>query len=319
MRNMTTTESGSTAKIESRASARLARPWSSNHMRECISGRKKPNERRIVTDGGKPTSAFVARDYTANTGLQQTGASCDSCDWSLTIQELLTKVEGSTLRKRDPEYLKRKFSSLAEGHAYFNRGHTISTHLSVAEIRTALGQDDRAFSPKVVTDGGEVDIYGLPSPEEMDIDAIINTMADTGAVLRELFDFHTEGFTHEFAVVDDELIFRGSVPGIDMSGVGARQKIKTAQSLDEITLVWVPREDSSRFSEPDATDIATDGGQPRDFPTDGERIGEQWPTHPQDGHTRRDSRLKRHADWQAGVLVGLFSAAVIGLLWRLLR
>ena len=48
---MTNTESGS-EKVESRAGIEPARPWSSNHMREYISGRKKPNERRIVTDGG---------------------------------------------------------------------------------------------------------------------------------------------------------------------------------------------------------------------------------------------------------------------------
>ena len=66
-------------------------------------------------------------------------------------------------------------------------------------------------------------------------------------------------------------------------------------------------------------EVATDGGQPRDFPRDGERIGEQWPTHPQRGHTRRTRRLTRHEDWQAGVLVGLACAALIGLLWRLLR
>ena len=173
---------------------------------------------------------------------------------------------------------------------------------------------------RLVSDGGEVDIYDLPSPEEMDTADIINTMADTGAVLRELFDFHTDGRTHEFGVVGGELIFRGSVAGIDMSGVGSREKIKTAQSLDEITLVWVPREDSSRFSEPDATEIATDGGQPRDFPTDGERIGEQWPnSRPQDGHTRRTHRLTRHADWQAGVIVGWLSAALAAVVWAVIR
>ena len=62
--------------------------------------------------------------------------------------------------------------------------------------------------------------------------------------------------------------------------------------------------------------VESDGGQPRDFPRDGRR----WPnSRPQGGRTRRDSRLKRHADWQAGVLVGLACAALIGLLWRLLR
>ena len=65
--------------------------------------------------------------------------------------------------------------------------------------------------------------------------------------------------------------------------------------------------------------LVPDGGQPRDFPTDGELIGEGWPSHPQRDHTRRTHRLKRHKDWQAGVLVGLFSAAIAGLLWRLLR
>ena len=67
--------------------------------------------------------------------------------------------------------------------------------------------------------------------------------------------------------------------------------------------------------------LVTDGGHPFDeIDRDGERIGEGWPnSRPQDGHTRRDTRLKRHADWQAGVLVGLACAALIGLLWRLLR
>ena len=77
---------------------------------------------------------------------------------------------------------------------------------------------------------------------------------------------------------------------------------------------------SGRKKPNDNRRIVTDGGQPRDFPSDGERIGEQWPnTHPHGGHTRRTRRLKRHKDWQAGVLVGLLSATLIGLLWRLLR
>jgi len=83
----------------------------------------------------------------------------------------------------------------------------------------------------------------------------------------------------------------------------------------------VPREDSSRFSEPDATEIATDGGHPfDDIDRDGERIGEQWPnTHPQDGHTRRTHRLTRHADWQAGVIVGWLSAALAAVVWAVIR
>ena len=54
MGTMTTTESGSPAKIESRAGGKPARPWSSHRMQRSTSGRKKPNDnRRIVTDGGE--------------------------------------------------------------------------------------------------------------------------------------------------------------------------------------------------------------------------------------------------------------------------
>jgi len=51
---MTTTGSGSSEEIESRAGSEPARPWSSDHMNSSSSGLKKPNDnRRIVTDGGE--------------------------------------------------------------------------------------------------------------------------------------------------------------------------------------------------------------------------------------------------------------------------
>ena len=90
--------------------------------------------------------------------------------------------------------------------------------------------------------------------------------------------------------------------------------------------------DHSRFFETTSVDpkrqprgdgqqrLVPDGGHPfDDIDRDGERIGEQWPTHPQDGHSRRDSRLKRHADWQAGVIVGWLSAALAAVVWAVIR
>jgi len=67
--------------------------------------------------------------------------------------------------------------------------------------------------------------------------------------------------------------------------------------------------------------LVPDGGHPfDDIDRDGERIGEQWPnSRPQRGHTRRDSRLKRHADWQAGVIVGWLSAALAAVVWAVVR
>ena len=67
--------------------------------------------------------------------------------------------------------------------------------------------------------------------------------------------------------------------------------------------------------------LVPDGGHPfDDIDRDGERIGEGWPTsRPQDGHTRRTHRLKRHADWQAGVIVGWLSAALAAAVWAVIR
>ena len=180
MGTMTTTESGSSAKIESRAGAKPARPWSSHRMNSSTSGRKKPNERRIVTDGGEA----IASEPPADDGCEGNGGACGN--------EVVVK----------------------------------------AALKT----------------------YGGPPSDAWLCQDHFDSMEQAGHIKFVLDEF--------------------------------------------------------------GADLVTDGGQPRDFPRDGRR----WPnSRPQGGRTRRDSRLKRHADWQAGVLVGLACAALIGLLWRLLR
>jgi len=49
------------------------------------------------------------------------------------------------------------------------------------------------------------------------------------------------------------------------------------------------------------------------------RIGGRWDGHPSQPHTRRQQRIERQADWQAGVLVGLASAALMAVVWGVLR
>jgi hypothetical protein len=89
--------------------------------------------------GDARPSGVVARDYITNQGLRKTGATCDSCNWSLTIKDILEKIEESAYTDYSPEYIRRNFGIQAEGHAFFNRGHkTCSTHLTVDEIEQAL-------------------------------------------------------------------------------------------------------------------------------------------------------------------------------------
>lgn len=102
---------------------------------------KRVTIERVVPDGGRPRHV-VARDYGTNHGLHKTGVDCDSCDWSLTIKDILERIEEGPVSIKGPEYIRRRFSSAGEGHAYFNRGHRISTHLSADEIEEALNGVD---------------------------------------------------------------------------------------------------------------------------------------------------------------------------------
>ena len=70
MGTMTTTESGSAQKVESRAGYEPARPWSSHRMTSSTSGLKKTNERSTDTeyvvrseiDNGMPANSYDAMD-----------------------------------------------------------------------------------------------------------------------------------------------------------------------------------------------------------------------------------------------------------------
>jgi hypothetical protein len=60
----------------------------------------------------------------------------------LTIEDIIERIENdSTGFDPTPQRIREKFGSLSEGHAYFNRGHRISTHLSVDEIERVLHMD----------------------------------------------------------------------------------------------------------------------------------------------------------------------------------
>jgi hypothetical protein len=173
-----------------------------------------------------------------------------------------------------------------------------------------------ASEQKVATDGGQ------PGPGKEAVDGEVyeypfRVVDFHGEIVREELD-NVPPFlkSHEIDVLSKELEERFK-DGIDDSLneqllVEILRKLPDSEYGRDALPAWIVRES-------DETELVTDGGQPRDFPSDAERIGEGWPNHPEAGHTRRDSRLKRHKDWQAGVLVGLACAALIGLLWRLLR
>lgn len=73
------------------------------------------------------------------------GVSCDSCEWTLTVADAVERLEEAPHDRVTPSRIRRKFSSLGEGHAYFNRGHTIDVHLSkddVARVLSESGESD---------------------------------------------------------------------------------------------------------------------------------------------------------------------------------
>lgn len=70
---------------------------------------------------------------------EQIGASCNACDWTLTIDDVLSRLEDSNVSLAPtPQRVRNKLGSYAEGHAYFNRGHRVKTHLSTEDISEVL-------------------------------------------------------------------------------------------------------------------------------------------------------------------------------------
>lgn len=75
------------------------------------------------------------------------GAKCKDCEWSLTLSEAIEKIKSDrTGVQPSPRRVWRKFGSLSEGHAYFNRGHTTETILSKEQIASAMA-DTQAQDP----------------------------------------------------------------------------------------------------------------------------------------------------------------------------
>lgn len=50
-------------------------------------------------------------------------AECDTCDWTLTRNEVIRYIWNHDNMRPTPRLIRRTFSSLREGHAYFQRGH----------------------------------------------------------------------------------------------------------------------------------------------------------------------------------------------------
>lgn len=72
-------------------------------------------------------------------GIESVGAVCDSCDWELTIADVIKHIEDDRVPlDPTPQRIRKKFGSLGEGHAYFNRGHRTGTCLSTDEIEHRL-------------------------------------------------------------------------------------------------------------------------------------------------------------------------------------
>jgi len=88
-------------------------------------------------------SETVAQDYLSDTGLDTVGVDCDTCDWEVTVGEIIRRIKDSPVNIYTAEYINQRLSSAGEGHAHFNRGHRISTHLSVAEIQKVTARSDK--------------------------------------------------------------------------------------------------------------------------------------------------------------------------------
>lgn len=73
-----------------------------------------------------------------STKTNQLGIDCDSCEFTLTVHDIVEEYEQTWGRRPRAEYVNSKFGSLAEGHAYFNRGHFVSHSPSIDDIRAVL-------------------------------------------------------------------------------------------------------------------------------------------------------------------------------------
>ena len=262
---MTTTESGSTTKTESRAGAKPARPWSSHRMRECISGLKKTNERRIVTDGGIESVRLT--DKTDVIAL-------DGTDYPDAAVERHSTVSVSVLQNALELVDTLGWETI----------DIITAHPNSDDLRVVALQPP-SDSPLA---GDQAAITVAP-------------LTETGREKAASEDFEAEEF-------DGDLVTDG---GEDFP--------------------WTPADDIKTKDHPFdqlADDEAEQARREMAFNHDGGPIGREFTAGQPDGGLasgstdRRDGRLRRHhrhEDWQAGVLVGLACAALIGLLWRLLR
>ena len=71
-------------------------------------------------------------------GTDRVGVTCDSCDWNLTVSDVIERIEADDFDTVSASRISAKFGSLGEGHAYFNRGHRISIELETEEVEQAL-------------------------------------------------------------------------------------------------------------------------------------------------------------------------------------
>jgi hypothetical protein len=83
-------------------------------------------------------------------GVEQVGVSCDSCDWTLTIKDVIEREKERYGHTPSASRIRSKFGSLEEGHAYFNRGHRVKRELSPQQI-------DRALDTATDRTGGDSD------------------------------------------------------------------------------------------------------------------------------------------------------------------
>lgn len=76
--------------------------------------------------------------------IDHVAVTCDSCDWTLTIAEVLEREEERFGPAPSARRIRSKFSSRAEGHAYFNRGHRTSVEFSEEDIERVVGEESDA-------------------------------------------------------------------------------------------------------------------------------------------------------------------------------
>lgn len=83
---------------------------------------------------------------------EHVGVTCDSCDWTLTVADVVGRLEEKEYERVTPRRVREKFGSLGEGHAYFNRGHRISVGLDSDDVERALQPDTESAATKENTD-----------------------------------------------------------------------------------------------------------------------------------------------------------------------